>query len=253
MPPHRPPYYRPDLSLVHHRGFGFHADACAPGILALLESVRERGGLVLEVGCGSGLLTRHLVDGGHRVIATDASPAMVDLAREYAVGAEEFRVLVLPDDPLPAADAVVSVGHVVSYLDNRVAVERALVALASAVRPEGVLAVDICDLEWGAVRQEAPNYSRVEDDWAIVTEFSTPAPDRFVRDIAVFLRNDDNSWRRDDEHHENVLLDTALIPDLLRPHGVDVTVASSFGSEALPTGLRVLVGISRGRRRWPSP
>ena len=53
-----------------------------PGILALLEPVRARGGLVLEVGCGSGLLTRHLVDAGHRVIATDASPAMVELAQE---------------------------------------------------------------------------------------------------------------------------------------------------------------------------
>ena len=41
-------YYRPDLALVHHLGFGFHAEACAPGILALLDSVRERGGLVLE-------------------------------------------------------------------------------------------------------------------------------------------------------------------------------------------------------------
>ena len=70
------PYYRSDLALVHRRGFGFHADMCAPGILALLEPVRARGGLVLEVGCGSGLLTRYLVDAGHRVLATDASPAL---------------------------------------------------------------------------------------------------------------------------------------------------------------------------------
>ena len=54
------PYYRRDLALVHHRGFGFHADACAPGILTLLEPVREREGLVVEIGCGSGLLTRYL-------------------------------------------------------------------------------------------------------------------------------------------------------------------------------------------------
>ena len=52
------PYYRHDLALVHHLGYGFHADMCAPGILELLAPVRERGGLVLEIGCGSGLLTR---------------------------------------------------------------------------------------------------------------------------------------------------------------------------------------------------
>jgi len=36
------PYYRADLALVHHLGFGFHADDCAPGILELLGPVRER-------------------------------------------------------------------------------------------------------------------------------------------------------------------------------------------------------------------
>ena len=244
MAPPDAPYYRPDLALVHHLGFGFHADACAPGILALLEPVRERGGLVLEVGCGSGLLTRHLIDAGHRVIATDASPAMVELAREYAAGAEEVRVLVMPDDPLPEADAVVSVGHVVNYVGDRPALERAIVAIARAVRPGGLFAFDVCDLEWAAVRQGAPGAGRIGPDWAVAVEFSIPAPDRFVRDIATFLRNDDGSWRRSDERHENVLLDTALIPDLLAGQGVEVTVQSSFGGETLPAGLRVI-----GRRR----
>src|SRR5262245_7469362 len=32
--------------MVHHLGFGFRADDCAPGILRLLEPVRERAGLV---------------------------------------------------------------------------------------------------------------------------------------------------------------------------------------------------------------
>ncbi len=49
------PYYRRDLALVHHLGYRFHADRCAPGLLALLEPVRHRGGRVLELGCGSGV------------------------------------------------------------------------------------------------------------------------------------------------------------------------------------------------------
>ena len=84
---------------IHHEVFGFHGDACAPGILALLEPVRGCDGLVLELGCGSGALTRHLVRAGHRVVATDASPAMVALAREAVPEAEAVRQLVLPHDP----------------------------------------------------------------------------------------------------------------------------------------------------------
>jgi hypothetical protein len=43
------PYDRRDLALVHHLGFGFHSDACAPGIVGLLRPVRERDGLVVEL------------------------------------------------------------------------------------------------------------------------------------------------------------------------------------------------------------
>jgi len=232
-------YYRDDLALVHHLGFGFHADACAPGILALLEPVH--GGLVLELGCGSGLLTRYLVEAGHRVLATDASRAMLALARKTAPEAD-VRLLVLPDDPLPECDAVVSVGHVLSYLPDEAAIERALVAIAGALRPGGILALDLCDLRYGELRQEEANSSRIADDWAIVTSFESPRPNLFVREIASFLRNEDGTWRRDDERHENVLVDTATVPKLLAEHGIEARVAESFGQETLPDGLVAIVG-----------
>lgn len=153
-----------------------------------------------------------------------------------------MRRLILPDDPIPPADAIVSVGHALSYLADEAAVDRALVAVAQALRPGGVLALDICDLEWGEARREAPNLGRVGEDWAIVTEFSVPSPDRYVRQMAVFLRNQDGTWRRDDERHDNVLIDTTRIPALLATHGVEASIESSFGDAQLPTGLRAVVG-----------
>jgi SAM-dependent methyltransferase len=239
------PYYRADLALVHHLGFGFHADLVAPGIVRLLEPVRERTGQVVELGCGSGLLTRHLVEAGHRVIATDASPAMLALAEKTVPGVEQLLRLVLPDDPIPACDAVVAVGHPFNYLPDERAVEQAFSAAARALRPGGLMAIDICDLEWGAARQDAPNHGRAGNDWAIVTEFSAPAPNRFVRQMAVFVRNHDGTWRRDDERHDNVLIDTSRLPALLAEHQVEATVTASFGDETLPTGLRAVIGHRR--------
>jgi SAM-dependent methyltransferase len=236
------PYYRRDLARVHHLGYGFHADACAPGILALLEPVRERGGLVLELGCGSGLLTRHLIEAGHRVVATDASPAMLELARETAPGAESIEQLVLLDDPLPSCDAVVSVGHVLSYLPDEASVERALVAAATALRPEGVLAIDLCDLSWGETRRDEKSQGRVGDNWAIVARFSVPHPDLYVREMTTFLREEDGTWRRDDERHDNVLINTTRVPALLARNGIEAQVTSAFGDEELPAGLRVVIG-----------
>jgi SAM-dependent methyltransferase len=235
-------YYRRDLALVHHLGFGSHAQACAPGILALLEPVRSREGIVLELGCGSGLLTRELTTAGHHVIATDASPAMLQLARRYAPAAEDIRTLVLPSDPLPQADAVVSVGHVLNYLPDEPAIDQALTAIARALRPGGLFAIDICDLAFGQARRDAPSAGLVDDDWAIIAQFSLPAPNRFIRQITTFMPNDDGSWRRDDETHHNVLIDTARVPTLLAAEGIQVQVAPAFGTEQLPAGLRVLIG-----------
>src|SRR5919197_2417803 len=236
------PYYRDDLALVHHLGFGFHADECAPGIVSLLEPVRERDGLVVELGCGSGRLTRYLVDAGHRVIATDASPAMLEIARGYVGDALEIRRLVLPDDPIPPADAIVSIGHVLSYLPAAEAIDRSLVSIARALRPGGIVAIDLCDLTWGSERAEAVPRGWVTDEWALVTEFSVPSPDRFIRQMAIFSRNDDGTWRRDDERHDNVLIETDRVPELLARYGVEAEVGDGFGAQRSPVGLRAVVG-----------
>ena len=238
-------YYGPDLALVHDRGFAFHAERTSPGVLALLDGVRRRGGLVHEIGCGSGALTRHLAAAGHRVVASDASPAMVDLARRELPGVDVRRIR-LPDDPLPEADAVVGVGHVLNYLPDADAVRRALIAIAGSLRPGGVLALDLCDLAYAVRDGDAP-YARVEDDWAIVTRFSSPRPDRFVRDITTFLPEVGGRWRRSDERHDTVLLATASVPGWLDGTDVDTEIRSAFGAEELPRGLVVLVGKKLGQ------
>jgi SAM-dependent methyltransferase len=236
------PIYRRDLAYVHDQGYGRHADQSAPGILALLEPVR--GGAVLEIGCGSGLLTRHLVAAGHRVIATDSSPAMLELARAAVPGAEEIRALVLPGDPVPPVDAIVGVGHVMNYLPDLDGIHSGLDALADALRPGGVLALDLAELSYGVTRRGDPPKARVEDDWAIITEFSQPSPDRFDRAITTFVRAPDGCYRRSDEFHTNILLDIPTVLDRLRQHGVTASAQDSFGDprRPLPAGLKAIIG-----------
>ena len=237
------PYYRRDLARVHHEGFSFHASKVAPGVISILAPVREAGGLVVEFGCGSGLLTAELVAAGFRVVATDASPAMIDLAREVVPGAEAHLVVALPDDALPQADAFVGVGHPISYLPSQAAIHEALVAMAGALRPGGIMAFDVCDFAYAEARvDDFAARGWVAHEWALVTEFDRPSRDRFVRQMAIFSRNDDGTWRRDDERHDNVLLDVTTLPPLLAEHGVDAEVRDAFGSERLPPGLKVIVG-----------
>ena len=235
------PYYGTDLARIHHEGFAFHADAVAAGVLDLLEPVRQRGGLVLEIGCGSGLLTRYLVRAGHRVLATDASSSMVD-PREYVPEAEAIERLCLPDDPVPSVDAIVSVGHALSYLDDEDQLDQAVGALAEALNPDGVIAFDICDVRYGDARRDEPPKVWFGNDWVLITRTSVPGPTTFRRDMTMFVRSNPTSWRRSDELHDNVLIDTTTLPPLLQTHGVQAQLGTSFGREALPTGLVTVVG-----------
>jgi hypothetical protein len=105
------------------------------------------------------------------------------------------------------------------------------------------LALDLCDLEWGAARTGAVAQGRAGDDWAIVTRFSQPTPERFDREMTTFVRQPDGSYRRDDEVHRNVLIDTATVPALLREHGLTATVGTSFADDKrpLPAGLKSII------------
>jgi SAM-dependent methyltransferase len=236
------------LARIHHEAFGFHADACAPGILRLLADVRSRDGLVVEIGCGSGLLTRHLLDAGHRVIATDASPPMLDIARSYVPDALEHRVLALPRDAVPACDAVVSTGHALSYLPDRAQVEAALRACARALRPGGVLALDLEDLETREAQMARPNTGWVREDWAMVTERASDGPEHFARLMTTFVAEPDGRYRREFERHDNVLVDVeAVVRPLLEAEGLRVHVGLAFGDETNMEGLRVVTA-----RRPPS-
>src|SRR5205823_10811371 len=84
----------------------------------LIAAMRRRGwerGLVIDLGCGSGILSRAMTDAGYDVLGIDLSPAMIALARERVPGGT-FRVASLLSTELPGCIAVAAVGEGYNYL-----------------------------------------------------------------------------------------------------------------------------------------
>ena len=81
----------------------------------LAEDVRGHG-LVADLGCGPGHVSRHLHDQGVRMLGIDLSPRMIDSARqrspdiEFRVG--DMRALDLPDGALAGIVAFYSLIHI---------------------------------------------------------------------------------------------------------------------------------------------
>jgi len=244
-------YYEEDLAWVHQAGFGDLAERSAPGVLALLErSGISPGASVLDVGCGGGQLARALVNAGYRVLGLDASPAMVELARSHAPGAR-FEVGSLPGGApggLPVSDAVVSTGHVLNYLAATADIAAALRTMAAAVRPGGVLALDLMTEAFARGRTGPGGPVRIEDDWAIVVRDSRPGPRQLRRRITVFRRVGD-AWRRHDEEHENLTFEVAEALSILEASGISAEERASFGDAPGLDGLAVIAGVRRSAAR----
>jgi SAM-dependent methyltransferase len=160
--------YAADLAHVHDAGFGDFAERAAPELLRILRAhgIRPahpgRATRIVEVGCGSGILARRLVDAGFEVIGLDRSPDMIRLARARTPEAS-FRVVSLTRAKIPRADAAIAIGEVVSYVaaSLRPFFERVYAALP----PGGVFIFDFLE---SAERRTFGARTYGGSDWALV-------------------------------------------------------------------------------------
>src|SRR5689334_16023148 len=110
--------YSEDLAYIHDAGYGDFARGAAP---AALKTLRARGiatGLVVDLGCGSGIWAQALLAAGYDVLGIDISPTMIRLARRKAPGAR-FLTGSLFSMSLPACAAVTAMGECVNYAFDR--------------------------------------------------------------------------------------------------------------------------------------
>lgn len=220
-------YYETDLARIHHEAFGDYADQAAPGVIRRLGSAQK----ILELGCGSGSLTRRLLEAGFDVRATDASPAMVDLARSQVPGANPS-LLVLPDDPIGVCDAVVAVGTVFNYLESEPEI---LVSLVAAAEASGLVITDMLDLSYADSRAWPVEFFHEGKGWKLWTINRLEAPNLIVRDMTM-----ETGAGRTREVHQNVLVDVERLQASLADRGFEATTSDSFGNETLPDGFAVI-------------
>ena len=103
-------FYAADLARIHDEGFGDFARAAACELLQHLHG----GGLIAELGCGTGITSQIFCANGYDVIGIDISPDMLAIARRRAPQAE-FREGSIWDAQLPSCAAVTAIGEIVNY------------------------------------------------------------------------------------------------------------------------------------------
>lgn len=110
--------YKPDLAYIYGVGHQDYALKSAPAILAILAQHQLQQGLVIDLGCGSGLSAQVLMQAGYQVLGIDISEAMIAIARTR-VPAADFRVESLFRAELSTCQAVIAIGEVFNYLFDK--------------------------------------------------------------------------------------------------------------------------------------
>jgi SAM-dependent methyltransferase len=225
-------WYGEDLAYIHDAGFGDFARGSAPGILEILGRNGIREGLVVDLGCGSGLWARELTRAGYRVLGIDISEAMIEIARRRVPEAE-FRVGSLFEADIPPCNAVTALGEVLNYLSD--AESDTLIPLFrcvyGALAPGGVFVFDVA--EPGQVAQGTSTRGFTEGkDWVVLVE---KEEDRgtLKRRITTF-RNVGEHYRRSDEVHRQRLYEAQEVAGELRRVGFRVRTGRGYGRHRLP-------------------
>ena len=159
---------------------------------------------VAELGCGTGSLTLLLAQRGYAVTAVDLSPDMLALAEQKCRGlgvrflCQDMSRLALPGE----ADAVVSCLDSVNYVTRPAALRRTFARVYRALAPGGLF---LFDVKTPSALEGADGQTYLDEDDGL---FCVWRADHYPRrrvcsyGLDLFLRQEDGSWSRDGEYHE---------------------------------------------------
>jgi len=229
--------YGADLAYIHDAGFGALARHAAARLIAELRRAGLRRGVVVDLGCGSGIVSAALAHAGYDVVGIDLSPAMLTLARRRVPGAR-FRRGSLFDADIPRCVGVTAVGECFNYRFDRgntpQAVLRLLRRIRAALAPGGLLLFDAAEPGRaggaGAVRHHVAGR-----DWAVLVTAEERGR-QLTRTITSF-RQRGTRYRRSDEVHVLRLIPRAEMQATLRRSGFRVQARRTYGALELPRGL----------------
>ena len=176
---------------------------------------------VVELGCGTGSLTRLLARRGYAMTAVDLSSDMLSMADQKCQGLD---VLFLCQDMsrlalAEPADAVISCLDSVNYVTRPAALRRTFQRVYQSLAPGGLF---LFDVKTPAALEGADGQTYLdEDDDLFCVWRGEYSPRRRVcgYGLDLFVREEDGSWSRGGEYHEEYAYTMDELDGFLREAG----------------------------------
>ena len=207
-------------------------------IQSILKKYQIKGGLLLELGCGTGSMARGLADRGYDMIGIDNSEEMLSIAREKS--AEEYDILYLCQD-MREFELFGTVAAVVSVCDsmNYLLTEQDLLTVFRLVNnyldPGGLF---IFDLDTQYMYEEILGDQTIaenREEGSFIWE-NTYYEDEQMNEVTltIFVPEEDERYRRYDETHYRRAYSLHVVKRLIEEAGMEFIAVYDMLTEDSP-------------------
>lgn len=204
-------------------------------VIALLKDEKIEDGLVLDLGCGTGKMTRLLAAAGYDMIGIDNSEDMLEIAREYqyeqmSEEADSNILYLLQDmrefELYGTVRAVVSICDSMNYILEEEDLLQVFKLVNNYLDPKGIFIFDMNTRYKYANLLGETTITESRDEGSFIWEnYFDEEEDINQYDLTLFIREDGDLYRKYEETHFQRVYDLDTIKVLLKDAGMEFVAA----------------------------
>ncbi len=217
--------YDTDLAYVHERGFSNFAKNAAKMIVKTLEEELSEKGLIVDLGCGSGVVAKELLEKGYKVHGIDISHSLIEMAKQRAPKGV-FSVGSFFEMDLPNCLGVISTSECFNYAtsgENSKNLSELFSKVYRALDDQGVFIFDMIEAGTACGKKSIVE----QTDWTMFLH-TYEQGDTLTRDVTLFREVERNLYRKSHEVHTARLYPHSVVVSLLEEVGFEVSVFKEY-------------------------
>ncbi|WP_139376908.1 class I SAM-dependent DNA methyltransferase [Halobacillus salinus] len=183
---------------------------------------------ILDLGCGTGEITRRLHEDGFRVTGVDLSSDMLTIAQQKSPASIQWLHQDITNlEGLTGYDCVVSYCDVLNYLVDPEQVTQAFANAFEALRPQGLFLFDVHSVEHVEQHLLGQTFAEVYDDVSFIWFCDEgDQPNKVVHDLTFFVQQG-ATYERFDEQHVQRVYDLQDLKQWLKQTGFNIKQVSA--------------------------
>ena len=195
-------------------------------IKGLLTEYGIEDGLLLDLGCGTGKLTRLLAASGYDMIGVDNSEEMLEIAREHEEEGRENEILYLLQDMREfelygTVRGVVSICDSINYILEEADLRRVFELVNNYLDPKGIFIFDLNTVyKYRELLGENTISESREESSFIWENWYDPDDQVNEYDLTLFIRNDEGLYEKYEETHYQRAYALETVCQLIRQAGM---------------------------------